>query len=141
MPILARFLSALTGGAVCAPWRGQRALFGDFDIDEIMDNSRGYLNALLFIAYLFVAIFIMLSMFLAILAEAQVFVRDKEKVRHIASRARASTHTERERAEGCIDRYRSHAKSALSPSDRVRCDVVWFADALRERRARVRCAC
>ena len=29
-----------------------RALFGDFDIDEIMDNSSGYLNALLFLAYL-----------------------------------------------------------------------------------------
>ena len=47
-----------------------RALFGDFDIDEIMDNSSGYLNALFFLTYLFVAIFIMLSMFLAILAEA-----------------------------------------------------------------------
>ena len=26
-----------------------RALFGDFDIDEIMDNSSGYLNTLLFL--------------------------------------------------------------------------------------------
>ena len=51
-----------------------RALFGDFDIDEIMDNSSGYLNALLFLVYLFVAVFIMLSMFLAILAEGQVTV-------------------------------------------------------------------
>ena len=47
-----------------------RALFGDFDIDEIADNSSGYLNALLFLGYLFVAIFICLSLFLAILAEA-----------------------------------------------------------------------
>ena len=37
--------------------------FGDFDIDEIMDNSSGYLNAILFLGYLFVAVFIMLSMF------------------------------------------------------------------------------
>ena len=37
-----------------------------------MDNSSGYLNALLMLGYLFVAVFIMLSMFLAILAEAQV---------------------------------------------------------------------
>ena len=44
-----------------------RALFGDIDIDEIMSNSSGYLNVLLFLIYLFVAIFIMLSMFLAIL--------------------------------------------------------------------------
>ena len=51
-----------------------RALFGDFDIDEIMDNSSGYLNAILFLGYLFIAIFIMLSMFLAILAEGQVTV-------------------------------------------------------------------
>ena len=49
-----------------------RALFGDFDIQEILDNSSGYLNCILFLGYLFVAIFIMLSMFLAILAEAQV---------------------------------------------------------------------
>ena len=56
-----------------------RALFGDFDIDEILDNSSGYLNTLLFLVYLFVAIFIMLSMFLAILAEAQLRVRDQEE--------------------------------------------------------------
>ena len=53
-----------------------RALFGDMNIDEITDNSSGYLNTLLFLGYLFVAIFIMLSMFLAILAEAQVGVRE-----------------------------------------------------------------
>jgi len=56
-----------------------RALFGDFDIDDILDNSSGYLNAILFLAYLFVAIFIMTNMFIAILAEAQVMVRDDEK--------------------------------------------------------------
>ena len=55
-----------------------RALFGDFDIDEIMNNSSGYLNAVLFLGYLFVAVFIMLSLFLAILAEAQAAARDKE---------------------------------------------------------------
>ena len=32
-----------------------RALFGDFDIDDIMNNSSGYLNAVLFLVYLFVA--------------------------------------------------------------------------------------
>lgn len=51
-----------------------RALFGDYDIDEIMNNSSGYLNTLLFLGYLFVALFIMLSMFLAILAEGFVAV-------------------------------------------------------------------
>ena len=56
-----------------------RALFGDFDINEIMDNSSGYLNTMLFLGYLFIAIFIMLSMFLAILAEAQMAVREDEK--------------------------------------------------------------
>ena len=63
-----------------------RALFGDFDIDEIMDNSSGYLNAMLFLGYLFVAIFICLSLFLAILAEAR---RRCESTR----RARSSTPT------------------------------------------------
>ena len=49
-----------------------RALFGDFDIDEIMNNSRGYLNTCLFLVYLFVAVFILLSMFLALLAEVSL---------------------------------------------------------------------
>ena len=52
-----------------------RALFGDFDVDDILDNSSGYLNLGLFLFYLFVAIFIMLSMFLAILGESQSYVR------------------------------------------------------------------
>ena len=52
-----------------------RALFGDFDIDDIMNNSSGYTNAVLFLIYLFVAVFILLSMFLAILGEAQAAVR------------------------------------------------------------------
>ena len=55
-----------------------RSLFGDFDIDAILSNSSDYLNGILFLIYLFVAVFIMLSMFLAILAEAQVKVREDE---------------------------------------------------------------
>ena len=59
-----------------------RALFGDFDIDDIMNNSSGYTNAVLFLVYLFVAVFILLSMFLAILGEsqAQVRMRDEDAV-------------------------------------------------------------
>jgi len=56
-----------------------RALFGDFNIDEIISNSSGYMNAILFIAYLFVAVFVLLSMFFAILGEAQATVRDKQR--------------------------------------------------------------
>ena len=55
-----------------------KALFGDFPFEEIMDNSRGYTNGILFLVYLFVAVFILLSMFLAILGEAQAAVRDEE---------------------------------------------------------------
>lgn len=55
-----------------------KALFGDFPFDEIIDNSRGYVNGILFLVYLFVAVFILLSMFLAILGEAQAAVRDEE---------------------------------------------------------------
>lgn len=56
-----------------------RALFGDFDIDLIMENSTGYFNAGLFLTYLFTAIFILLSMFFAILGEAQAIVREDER--------------------------------------------------------------
>ena len=56
-----------------------KALFGDFPFEEIIDNSRGFLNGILFLIYLFVAVFILLSMFLAILGEAQAAVRDKEQ--------------------------------------------------------------
>jgi len=48
-----------------------RSLFGDFDVDEIEENSADHTNAMLFLVYLFVAVFILLSMFLAILADAQ----------------------------------------------------------------------
>merc|ERR1719502_2537991 len=58
-----------------------KALFGDFPFEEIMDNSRGYINGVLFLIYLFVAVFILLSMFLAILGEAQAAVREQERSR------------------------------------------------------------
>ena len=93
-----------------------RALFGDFDIDDIMNNSRlvltltltltltrtrartltltltltltsGYLNAVLFLIYLFVAVFILLSMFLAILGEAQAAVREAEMMQREEGKA------------------------------------------------------
>jgi hypothetical protein len=41
------------------------------------------MNALLFLVYLFVAIFIMLSLFLAILAEAQAAVREREAIKKV----------------------------------------------------------
>merc|ERR1719272_1149709 len=56
-----------------------KALFGDFPFEEIMDNSRGYVNGILFLIYLFVAVFILLSMFLAILGEAHAAVREAEQ--------------------------------------------------------------
>jgi len=48
-----------------------RSLFGDFDIDEIDDNSPSQTNSYVFLAYLFAAVFILLSMVFAILGEAQ----------------------------------------------------------------------
>merc|ERR1719272_1805869 len=56
-----------------------RALFGDFDIALIMDNSSDYINAILLILYLFAAIFVLLSIFLTILGEHQGHVRDEAK--------------------------------------------------------------
>jgi len=64
-----------------------RALFGDFDLNEIMDNSSGYANTLLFITYLFVAVFIMLSMFFAILGESQANFRDDQREKKSAGTA------------------------------------------------------
>ena len=61
-----------------------RALFGDFDVPDILNNSRGYLNVGFFILYLFVAVFVMLSMFLAILGESQAAVRmDQDEKRRL----------------------------------------------------------
>jgi len=56
-----------------------RALFGDFDLDEILENSPDFTNTIFFLAYLFCAVFILLSMFLAILGEAQANLRDDER--------------------------------------------------------------
>ena len=53
-------------------------MFGDFDVDEIEENSPDHTNAILFLVYLFVAVFILLSMFLAILADAQSTVTTNE---------------------------------------------------------------
>lgn len=55
-----------------------RALFGDFDIQLIMDSSDSYLNGMLFVAYLFSAVFILLSIFLTILGEHQGYVREDD---------------------------------------------------------------
>jgi hypothetical protein len=44
-----------------------------------VSNSAGYQNAIFFISYLFVACFILLSMFFAILGEAQANLRDDER--------------------------------------------------------------
>ena len=76
-------------GSVISPYIDQfasfitlaRALFFDFDMREILENSSGYWNALLFLLYLFVAVFVMLSLFLAILAEGHSKVRDEEEKR------------------------------------------------------------
>ena len=56
-----------------------RALFGDFDIDAIMDNSSNYINVVLLMVYLFSAIFVLLSIFLTILGEHQQSVRDEQE--------------------------------------------------------------
>ena len=52
-----------------------RALFGDFDVEEILENTQSYTATFFFLSYIFIAVFILLSMFLAILSEAQTEVR------------------------------------------------------------------
>ena len=56
-----------------------RALFGDFDLTAIMDNSSSYTNAILLMLYLFGAIFVLLSIFLTILGEHQEGVRGEQQ--------------------------------------------------------------
>jgi hypothetical protein len=51
------------------------AFFIDFDFVEAMQRSSGYFSVILMLCYLFVAVFILLTLFLSILAEAQVKVR------------------------------------------------------------------
>jgi len=63
-----------------------RALFGDFDIDEIIANSSGFLNVTLFLTYLFVAVFIMLSMFFAILGESQANLREEQNTQALTQK-------------------------------------------------------
>ena len=59
-----------------------RALFSDFDVDEVMHNSSGWFNVMLYLLYLFIAVFVMLSLFLSLLAEGFIKIkteRDKER--------------------------------------------------------------
>ena len=52
-----------------------RSLFGDFDVDAIIEASDiSIFHAALFLVYLFVVVFVFLSMFFTILGEAQVRV-------------------------------------------------------------------
>ena len=56
-----------------------RALFGDFDIGRIFTSSPGYIMVIAFLIFLFVTVFIMLSMFFAILGESQANLRDDQR--------------------------------------------------------------
>jgi len=56
-----------------------RALFGDFDMTDVISNSPNYGNTILYLLYLFCAIFVLLSMFLAMLGEAQANLRDDQR--------------------------------------------------------------
>ena len=83
-----------------------RALFGDFEMSQIMES--GGWNAALFLVYLFVAVFILLSMFLAILGEAQAAVREDE-----AAEAEAVA-----KAHGSKAALRELAASSFMPAPR-----------------------
>ena len=56
-----------------------RALFGDFDIEAVIDSSSSMMNMLMFLSYLFFAVFILLSIFLTILADHQEYVREEAR--------------------------------------------------------------
>ena len=69
-----------------------RSLFGDFDIQAIVDSSNSYLNMFFFLGYLFFAVFILLSIFLTILGEHQ----DELQTEMIEKRERARRAGEKE---------------------------------------------
>ena len=61
-----------------------RALFGDFDIEAVLNTSNSWVNVAFFIGYLFSAVFILLSIFLTILGEHQGYVREQEDAERAA---------------------------------------------------------
>ena len=56
-----------------------RSLFGDFDIDAILMASNSYVNVVVFMMYLFFAVFILLSIFLTILGEHQEAIESQKR--------------------------------------------------------------
>ena len=56
-----------------------RSLFGDFDIDAIQMASNSYVNVVVFMMYLFFAVFILLSIFLTILGEHQEAIESQKR--------------------------------------------------------------
>lgn len=67
-----------------------RALFGDFDIEAILDNSPGYSMTIFFLLFMFVSIFILLSMFFAILGESQASSAAQPVIARVAQLTLAS---------------------------------------------------
>ena len=79
-----------------------RALFGDYDLDEISDQYRPTDIAIwLFLGFAFVNIFIVLSIFLAILGEAQDAIRGEqaEAAEKAAAKRRKAEETMKKRKE------------------------------------------
>ena len=58
-----------------------RGLFGDFDITTITEKTGGINAMIIMLFYLFTAVFILLSMFLTILGEAQAAWREEEALK------------------------------------------------------------
>ena len=56
-----------------------RSLFGDFDIGAILMASNSYVNVVVFMMYLFFAVFILLSIFLTILGEHQEAIESQKR--------------------------------------------------------------
>ena len=82
-----------------------RALFGDFDMDEVLQNSNSYTNIVMYVAYLFTAVFVMLSMFFAILGESQANVREDQRGRRKHGEVEASEYGI---FASAVDFYRKH---------------------------------
>ena len=64
-----------------------RGLFGDFDMEDLASKTGGDYAVVVMLIYLFIAVFILLSMFLAILGEAQAAVREAEMMQREEGKA------------------------------------------------------
>ena len=99
-----------------------RGLFGDFDMEDLASKTGGDYAVVVMLIYLFIAVFILLSMFLTILGEGQAKFREAQE----ASGAKLESFGVESIMEGLrgmtsyIHRQNAAAASEAPPAERPR---------------------